>query len=507
VREFFRRFLRHSKGQWAGKPFELLDWQWGEVIRPLFGWKRADGTRRFRRGYIEVPKKNGKTTLCAGISLDMLIADEEAGAQVYSAAADREQAGHIFEEAAAMVSISPDLSRHIQIVETTKRLVFRRTGSFYKALSAEVRTKEGLNAHAVIVDELHAQRTRQLWDSLIYSGASRRQPLVLAITTAGWDRETICWEQHEYARGVLNGQIDDWSFFAYIAAAPEDANWTDPAVWRLCNPSLGVTIQESEMVEACREAKASPAKENSFKRYRLNIWTQQLSRWFGMEDWDACAAAVAPAAMVGRPAHGGLDLAKTGDVTAFVLAFEEAEEMVDLLAWFWIPQEKADLWERKHAVPYSQWIRNGQIEATPGNVTDYRFVRKQIVEVCKNFQVIDIGYDPWNATHLATQLQDEDGLKMIEFGQTIKNLNEPSQYLESLVIQHKLRHGGHPVLRWMASNVEVKTDPSGNIRPVKPPHKNPLKIDGIIALVMALGRQIVSREAVSAYEDRGILFL
>ena len=289
VRTFIEQFLRHSKGEWAGKPFQLLDWQWQNLIAPLFGWKRPDGTRRYRRGYIETPKKNGKSALFSGLSLYLLVGNGEAGAEIYSAAVDRDQASIVFNEAANMAESSPALASRLSVIRSTKRIVYRRTKSFFRALSADVPAKEGLNAHAVLIDELHAQQSRDLWDTLRYAGASRRQPLHLSITTAGFDKHSICWEQHAYAEQVLAGVIHDSSFFAYIAAASPGDDWTDLEVWKKANPSFGITVNADQFAEDCREAKESPAKENSFRRYRLNQWTEQDVRWLALDKWDACA--------------------------------------------------------------------------------------------------------------------------------------------------------------------------------------------------------------------------
>lgn len=295
VRKFFRQFVRHSKGEWAGKPFEFLDWQWTDVIGPLFGWLRPDGTRRFRRAYIEIPKKQGKSALASGLAIYLLVGDSEAGAEVYSAAADREQASIVFNEAANMVEASPGLSKHLEVVRSQKRLVFSKKQSWFKALSADVPTKEGLNIHGLLFDELHAQVKRDLWDTLAYGGAARRQPLSISITTAGYDRESICWEQHQYAQSVLEGRNPDTSFLPCIYAASESDDWTSPATWAKANPSFGVTIKESEMAEACREAQQSPAKQNSFRRYRLNQWTEQDVRWLDLARWDECSGLTAEA--------------------------------------------------------------------------------------------------------------------------------------------------------------------------------------------------------------------
>jgi len=463
VRTFFRKFLRHSKGQWAGKPFELLDWQWDRIVARLFGWKRADGTRRYRRGYIEVPKKNGKSTLFSGLSLYLLIGDGEPGAEVYSAAVDRDQASIVYNEAANMVEASPGLSSRLSVVRSTKRIVFPKTRSFYKALSADVPAKEGLNAHAVLIDELHAQRTRELWDTLRYAGASRRQPLHLSVTTAGFDRLSICWEQHAYAEQVLSGVIYDPAFFAYISAAAPDDDWTDPKVWKDANPSFGITVNADQFAEDCKEAQESPAKENSFRRYRLNQWTEQDVRWLSMEKWDACAGITAD--LDGKECYGGLDLSSTTDLSAFVLVFP-AEGYFDVLAYFWVPEEGAKRREHRDRVPYTQWIRDEYIEATPGEAIDYDRIRNRIKELGERYKIESIAIDRWNATQLAMQL-DGDGFEVVAFGQGYASMNWPTKKLEEVVLSGRLRHGGNPVLRWMAGNASIETDAADNWKPSK----------------------------------------
>ncbi|QDU44315.1 Phage Terminase [Symmachiella dynata] len=503
VRTFFRKFLRHSKGQWAGQPFDLLEWQWQEVVAPLFGWKRPDGTRRFRRGYIEVPKKNGKSTLFSGLSLYLLVGDNEPGAEIYSAAVDRDQASIVYGEAAHMVDESPDLSRRLKVVRSTKRIVYHRTRSFYKALSADVPAKEGLNAHAVLIDELHAQRTRDLWDTLRYAGASRRQPLQLAITTAGYDRHSICWEQHDYALKVLDGTIEDTSFFPFVAAANDEADWTDPNVWRTANPSFGITINADQFAEDCTEAQESPAKENSFRRYRLNQWTEQDVRWLSMDKWDACGTPLEN--LRGRVCFGGLDLSSTTDVSALVLVFpDEDEGRFDVLPYFWVPEEGARKRERRDRVPYVQWIRDDHMEATSGEVVDYDVIRRRINELNEQFEIREIAIDRWNATQLATQLEG-DGFEMVAFGQGYASMSSPTKKLEEVVLSRKLAHAGHPVLRWMAGNVSIETDAADNWKPSK--KKSVERIDGIVALIMGLDRASTQDVCTSVYDKRGILSL
>jgi phage terminase large subunit-like protein len=500
VRTFFRKFLRHSKGQWAGQPFELLDWQWREIVAPLFGWKRADGTRRYRRAYVEVPKKNGKSTLFSGLSLYLLAADGELGAEVFSAAVDRDQASIVFNEAANMVEASPHLSSRLSVVRSTKRIVMPRSRSFYKALSADVPAKEGLNAHAVLIDELHAQRSRQLWDTLRYAGASRRQPLHLSITTAGFDRHSICWEQHDYAQKVLDGTIEDCSFLPFIAAAGADDDWTEPAVWEKANPSFAVTIDTQQFAEDCREARESPAKENSFRRYRLNQWTEQATRWLSLEKWDACGAPVGD--LRGRMCYAGLDLSATTDISALVLAFPD-EDRYKVLPFFWVPEEGARRRERRDRVPYVAWIRQGHIEATPGEVIDYDRIRQRINELGKQYEIREIAIDRWNATQLATQLEG-DGFEMVAFGQGYASMNWPSKKLEELVLGGKIAHAGQPVLRWMAGNVSIEKDAADNWKPSK--KKSIERIDGITALIMALDRASTQPlVGTSIYESRGVI--
>ena len=500
VRTFFEQFLRHSKGEWANKPFKLLDWQWKNLIGPLFGWKRADGTRRFRRGYIEIPKKNGKSSIFAGLSLYLLLADNEPGAEVYSAAVDRDQASIVFNEAANMVDSSPLLLRRLNVIRSTKRIAYPRSQSFYRALSADVPAKEGLNAHAVLIDELHAQKNRDLWDTLRYAGASRRQPLHLSITTAGYDRHSICWEQHEYARHVLEGTNDDLSFFALIIGADQDADWTDPEVWRATNPSFGKTIDAQQFAEDCREAQESPAKENTFRRYRLNQWTEQAIRWLNMDKWDTCSGSVED--LDGRECFAGLDLSSTTDLSALVLVFPDDGNFL-ALPFFWVPEEGAKSRERRDKVPYLQWIKQGLIEATPGEVIDYDRIRTKIGELGKQYNIRSISIDRWNATQLAGQLES-DGFEMVAFGQGYQSMNWPTKKLEEVVLGGKLSHGSHPVLRWMAGNVSLETDAADNWKPSK--KKSIERIDGIVALVMGLAGATTNEESTRPWsKEDGIL--
>ena len=479
---FFEKILRHSKGQNAGKPFKLLPWQ-HHVMRELFGRLNPDGTRRHRVGYIELPKKQGKSTTLAGIALYMTAFDSEPGAEVYGAACDREQAGIIYREAASMVRASPALSKHLEVIDSRKTIVHKASGSFYRVLSADAFRAEGLNIHALLFDELHAQRDRRLWDALRYGGAARRQPLLLSITTAGFDRKSICWEQHAYAERCIADPSTDPAFFGCIyAAAPED-DWKDLKTWHKANPSLGETITVESFAADAREADQSPSKLNSFLRYRLNVWTTQDVRWLSPDAWAKCGGPLR-GDLEKREWYAGLDLASTTDLSALVLVSQDADGTFDVLPFFWVPEQNAAERTLRDKVDYVGWIRDGYIQATDGNVTDYDVIRRDIVELAQKYNIRQIGIDRWNATQLATQLQGE-GLDVVGFGQGYGSMSSPSKHLEQLVLSEKIRHGGHPVLSWMAANVATQSDHQGNIKPSK--GKSTERIDGIVSLVMGLG--------------------
>ncbi len=502
---FFEKLLRHSKGEWAGMPFELQGWQRDDIIKPLFGWKRkSDGTRRFRRAYIEIPRKNGKSTLSSGIALYLLFADGEPGAEVYSAAADRDQASIVFNEAKNMIDQSPELAKRSQVFK--RAIIIPDEASTYRVLSADAPTKHGLNAHGIIFDELHVQPNRELWDVLTTSTGSRRQPLVVAITTAGYDRNSICWEQHEYAKAVLEKNIDT-SFFAYIAAADEKDDWTSQEIWSKANPGLGVSVKLEYLEEECRRAQQSPAYQNTFRRLHLNQWTSQETRWLDMERWDACDMPVVAKLLEGSICYGGLDLASSSDIASFVLDFSNEEGEEEHHAWlpfFWIPEENMIERVHKDLVPYDVWTRQGLIRTTPGNVIDFGFIVRDIIELGKIYNIKEIAFDRWGAFQVSQQL-DGAGFIMVGFGQGFQSMSPPTKELLRLVMDGKLSHGGHPVLRWMADNMVVSTDPAGNVKPNK--QKSREKIDGIVAGIMALDRSVRNANTGSVYDKRGILRL
>ena len=480
---WFPHYLKHTKGKWAGQPFELLPWQ-QEIIGKLFGTVKKDGTRQYRTVYCEVPKKNGKSELAAGIAGRLLFADSEAGAEIYSAAADREQASIVFHVVAEMVRMNPKLGQRCKILDSTKRII-HNNGNFYRVLSADVHTKHGFNTHGVIFDELHAQPNRELWDVLTQgAGDARKQPVVFAITTAGYDRHSICWELHEYARKVKEGIIHDPTFLPVLFGAEETDDWTDEAVWTKVNPSLGVTIEIERVREHCKRAQDNPAEENLFRRLRLNQWVKQETRYIPMKNWNECGGAINEVALEGKTCWAGLDLATTTDIAACVLAFP-VEEEVHLICRFFVPEEKIEQRSKRDKVPYDLWIKQGYLVATPGNVIDYAFIKAELNALAKRFEISEVAFDRWGAVQISQDLT-ELGFTMVEFGQGYKSMSPPTKELLKLVLSGKLRHGDNPVLTWMADNVVVTTDPAENVKPDKA--KSTERIDGIVSTIMAIDR-------------------
>ncbi len=513
---FFPQFLRHPQGRRAGQHFDLAPWQRDDCVRPLFGWLRPDGTRRFRQAYWEVAKKNGKSTLAAGCAVYLLCGDAEAGAEIYCAATTRDQAGIVYRDAAAMIDSSPALRRRCILTRSQKHIGFPSTNSFLKAISSDTGGAEGPNFHGLIVDEFHALKKRAFWEALCYGGIARLQPLTIVITTAGYDRTSVCWEMHEYARQVLDGTIDDTTFHACIYAAREDEDWTAPAAWKRANPNLGVTMSLEDFAAACKEAQQSPRKTNTFKRYRLNIWTEQQTKWLNAEDWRACGWEAADpvawrqetlTALAGRQCTAGLDLGSTSDLTALALWFESPDEEPSVVVpWFWVPEEGAWQTDTHRRELYASWIKQGFITSTPGNVCDYAQVRKDVNALADEFGIADLAVDRlFQGAQLCTELGD-DGFNVVGFGQGFFSMAAPSKQFEERVLGHTIAHGHNPVLNWMAANVAIKSDPAGNIKPVKPKRNSPFKIDGIVAAIMALGRAMAGQDpGGSVYDTRGIV--
>ena len=501
----FINCLKHTKGKWRGQPFELLPWQ-EAIIRDVFGTVKENGYRQYNTAYVEIPKKNGKSELAAGVALYMTCGDNEWGAEVYGCASDRQQASIVFDVAVDMVEQCPALKKRIKPVMSVKRLVYKPTNSFYQVLSAEAYTKHGLNVHAVIFDELHSQPNRELFDVMTKgSGDARTQPLFFLITTAGTDRHSVCFEQHQKAEDILQGRKIDPTFYPVIYGASDDADWSSEDVWKKANPSLGHTIDIEKVRNAYLSAKDNPAEENIFRQLRLNQWVKQSTRWMQMEKWDACAFPVDERELLGRECYGGLDLSSSIDITAFVLVFpprNDTEKYI-FLPYFWIPEENMIRRVRRDHVPYDVWEKQGFLQTTEGDVIHYGFIENVIDDLGKKFHIKEIAFDRWGAVQMVQNLEGL-GFTVVPFGQGFKDMSPPTKRLMELVLEKNIAHGGHPVLRWMMDNIFVRTDPAGNIKPDK--EKSTEKIDGAVATIMGLDRAIRNEGSTgSVYDERGIL--
>ena len=504
----FIESLCHTKGTWAGKHFELIDWQ-EQIIRDIFGILKPNGYRQFNTAYVEIPKKQGKSELAAAVALLLTCGDGEERAEVYGCAADRNQAKIVFDVAVDMVKFCPALSRRVKILESQKKLIYKPTNSSYQVLSADVANKHGFNTHGVIFDELHTQPNRKLYDVMTQgSGDARMQPLYFLITTAGNDTNSICYEIHQKAKDIEKGNKIDPTFYSVIYGADESEDWTDPKVWRKANPSLGITVAEEKVRAACESAKQNPGEENAFRQLRLNQWVKQSVRWMPMDKWDLCAGRIREEELEGRVCYGGLDLSSTTDITAFSLVFppRDDEEEYIILPYFWIPEDTLDLRVKRDHVPYDVWQRQGYLQTTEGNVVHYGYIEKFIEELGKKFNIREIAFDRWGAVQMVQNLENM-GFTVVPFGQGFKDMSPPTKELMKLTLEKKLVHGGHPILRWNMDNVFIKTDPAGNIKADK--EKSTEKIDGVIATIMALDRAIRcgSTLSESVYDNRGILFL
>src|SRR3990170_373278 len=501
----FVRSLKHTKGRWAGVPFNLQPFQ-EKRIREIFGRLNADGTRQYRIVYLEEPRKNGKSEEAAA-GLKLLAADGEMGAEVYGAAYSREQAGIVYRVAAGMTRQSPSLRSRLKVIDSTKRIIFPKTDSFYWAIPAETAQAHGFNMHGGIFDEFHVQRTRDLYDVLLTSMGSRIQPLLYMITTAGYDRQSICWELHQYAEQVISGAIEDPSFYAEIWSAPVEADWTDEEVWKACNPALGIFRNIEEMRQHCERAKQMPAAENTFRRLYLNQWVQQSIRWIAMETWHRNAGAIVNEPdIVACGFYGLLDLSAVSDLTAWVMLFPQAEdpERVDVVARFWCPKARLIDPFNPYRAQYQAWERDGFLTATEGNAIDYAFVKRQVIEDSTRFGLKRMNIDRlFQGAQLGMELAEELGAeRVLAMGMGHMAFAAPMVEFERRLLAGKINHQGNPVLAWMADNVVVKTDPQGNMKPDKAASQG--KIDGIVGIVGAIEAQMRYDGAGSVYEERGL---
>jgi phage terminase large subunit-like protein len=506
--------LRHTKGVMAGQPIVFLPWFLHRVVTPYFGYiDDATGMRRYNKCYIFVAKKNAKTTSMAPILAQQLIFDGERGAEIYTAAGDIDQAAIVYRQLSPMLREVPELEKMLIITDSQKHIALPRTHSWLKVLSAEVDTKHGINPHCVYFDELHGQPNRHLWETLtVGTFAAQVQPSLFTTSTAGYDINSICAEEWDYARLVRDGVIEDPTLLPVIYEVPKDADWTDPDTWFLANPSMGTredmlkghaTISFEDMLTEFTRAKAEPRKENMFRRMRLNQWVSQESRWLPMHHWDSMPKDREP--LRGRVHFAGLDLSTTTDLTSYVRVSFDGE-MLDVYDHHFLPADGIEEKEDRDRVPYREWARQGFLTLTEGNVIDYPTVRAYINRMAaEDGKPEELAFDEWNATQLCQVELPSDGHTCVKMRQGFITLSAPSKRLEELVLSGRIRTVS-PVLRWMAENVVVDTDPAGNIKPNKGKAKH--RIDGIVALVMALDR--ASRHAQpkeSVYAKRGIISL
>lgn len=497
--------LCHTKGKWAGTPFWLLPWQ-EQLIRDIFGIVKPDGNRQFRTAFVEICKKVGKSELAAAVALYLLYADNEPSAEVYGAAADRQQASIVFDVAKQMVEMSPALMKRSKLMGATKRIVNYSNAGYYQVLSAEVGGKHGFSVSGLVFDEIHTQPNRQLYDVLTKGSSDARQnPLHFIITTAGNDRHSIAYELHTKAVDILEGRRVDPTFYPVVYGLKDDEDWEDEANWYKVNPSLGYTVDIERLRDAYREAKQNPADEITFKWLRCNMWVSSTVAWIPDAIYMRGNEPIDMDALAGRDCYAGLDLSSTGDITALELIFppRDEEEKYVLLPYFWIPEETIPRRVKANSVPYDIWEKQGYIMSTEGNVIHYDFIEKFIMDLSEKYHILEIAVDRWNATQMIQNLEGE-GFTIVPFGQGFSSMSAPTKEFYRLLMEGRIIHGGNPVLRWMAGNVVIDTDPAGNIKVTKAKSKE--KIDGIVAAIMALDRCIRQEgQSGSVYDERGLL--
>jgi phage terminase large subunit-like protein len=480
---FCRKVLTHGKGEFAGQPFNPLPFQ-ESVFRGIFDPLTPEGLRRIRNALLFWPRRQGKSTTCAALGLYGTFCGE-IGARAVVAANSRDQAGELFTTAADMVEAS-DVLRPRAVVSRAKKQIYDRvTRSTLKAISADAATNHGQDLSLWVYDELHGAPSRELFDVLSTSTGSRREPLGIAISTAGFDKLSVLGELYDHAKRCLQDPTLDPSFYASIFEADEGDEWDAEATWYKSNPALGVYRSLEEMRILAARAKQIPSLRDAFERLYLNRWTAAERTWLDMAAWDSCGDNVPDADLAGLSACGGLDLSATTDLTAFCLAFPLNGRLY-VRHWAWIPEEGLRERELRDRVPYRRWAAEGRITLTPGNAVDYDFIVAKVIELAGRHNIRSINFDRWGAAQVVQQLQSA-GIEVFQMGQGYAHMNAPCKELERAVLARRLAHGGCPLLRWQASCCSIASDPAGNIKPVKPSRlRSSRRIDSIVALVMAL---------------------
>lgn len=494
----FIQKLKHTKGKWAGQPLLLEPWQ-KFIVFQLFAWKKADGSRRFRYAYIEVARKNGKTALASGIALYMLYAEREPRAEVYSVATVKDQAKLCFNDSVAIVK-NTALSQRMRVFRDS--ILYEQLGAYFKPLSSDDGIHDGYSPYCVIVDEYHAHKDNGMLDVMRSGMAARVQPLVFIITTAGFNKNYPCYAYRQNAKNVINGIVDDDSLFAMIFEMDAEDDWTDPAYWPKANPNLGISVDYEYLAGEVKDAQNRPEAVRGVKTKNLNMWVDAETTWILDEVWCQCAGAFDISDLKGLRCWGGLDLSNVSDITAFVMLFEYQDKLA-LVPKFWIPEEKLQDKIAKENVSFAEWVAKGYVTVTPGNITDYDFIKADIFALAQKYDISSIAYDRWNSSQTVIQMQDE-GLEMSPFGQGYGSMSAPSKEFEKMVLAGKIEHFNNPVLRWMLASTAIQTDPAGNIKPDK--RKSSQKIDGIVASIMALGEMMTfkAKEEKNPYEMRGL---
>lgn len=506
--DFIERFCRQSKGRWAGKPLELIPWQRDGLTR-LFGWRRPDGTRRFRTAYIEIPKKNGKSTLISAVALYLDLGEGEGAPEIYLNAVDRKQADIVFEECCRMVEASPALARRLSVSRYHGRITDPAGYGKIQKNSADAPSADGVNASGIIFDEIHRFKSRALWDVFTYAGISRAQPLRIVITTAGEECEGVWYEQREFSEKVNSGEIQDIAHLGIIYRARTSADGQaddvdDPETWRRANPSMGHTMSIEDFGADLAAARAKgPAELANFLRLRLGVVVRAQGKFLDIGDWDRCGEWSDPDP--DDPCYMGLDLSDREDLSALVCITGDLAGGFIVQCRFWLPEDSiADL-ERRHQQPYRMWAEEGFITLTPGCTIDRAFIRRDLLELALPRRVQSIFIDPWNARDLAEDLLNDDGLPVEYLRQGFQSLSDPTKTLRELVKAGKFRHGGNPILRWHAGNAVERRDPGGNVKLDKELSRK--KIDGMAALVNAVAGAIArgGDAGPSVYETRGLV--
>lgn len=498
VLDFFRECLTHVEGKWAGDPFDPLPWQRAILVN-LFGWRRADGTRRYRELFLYIPRKNGKTTFCAGLMLVLFIGDPEIGAQLFAAAADEEQARILFDKCKAMIENDGWLSDQLDVM--VKEIRRSETGSVFRVIDSKASTKHGGSASAAAVDEIHAHKNSELYDVIETSTAAKTQPMMIGMTTADYDRPSFANTKLKEAKDIVAGLIDDNAFLPVLFEADPDDDWTDPEIWKKANPSLDLTLNRDYLRRYCEKAKRSPAIAAVFRRLHLNVRTSESNSWINLEDWDACRGTISAESLAGSRCIGGLDLGSSGDLSALALAFPMADSRFGLLSIVWVPKRRVREQTVSEGVDYTDWIEGKFMRQTDGDATDYAVIRRDINELRERYGLNSIAIDRlFNAQQLSMELAS-DGFDMVMHGQGFMDMGIPTREFAELVLARRVVHDGSPVLRWMIGNTVVDQDPAGNLKPNK--RRSPAKIDGVVASIMALGLAVVSDgEGTSIYDDR-----